>query len=157
MICMVKLVLMVEERQAHQLHAYGQVFKHEVYKVAGVFRKQQKVFAFPYRTISNAVAWDSKGQVVQQAAHYYRMKQRHRQAKLDYIAVWSEASIACKEGKQVQFLLGKNHRPSAVTVPFECDESALIILHRGRLMEMTVKQRGEHWFAFAQVAYESTW
>ena len=40
----VKLILIVNEEQNHQLHTYACAFKHEVYKIAGVFQKEQRIF-----------------------------------------------------------------------------------------------------------------
>ena len=152
----VKLILIVNEEQNHQLHTYACAFKHEVYKIAGVFQKEQRICAFPYRYISNQIAWTSKQQVVTQAQQYYRLKQRHPTTKLDFMAVWSGESVVFKESGHIQFLLGTDQMKRYLIIPFMCDEELLNVLRCGLLKELTLKQRGEHWFAFLHMESRST-
>ena len=152
MLRMVKLVLIVNEEASDQLQAYGRIFKHEVYKIAGVFGKRRQVFAFPYRYLSDRIAWSSQRQVMEQAAQYYRLKQRRRRAKLDFIACWS-GDFVYEDGKQQLQLPLSDH--DYLILPFVSDDAALAMLHRGKITKLTLKQRGEFWFAFVWIEGES--
>ena len=145
----IKLRLIVNEEQAHQLQAYGRAFRHEVYRVSGVFQKEERIFAFPYRYISDTMTQLAKRQVVIEASKLYRIKQRHPYAKLDYVGVWASDSFSFVEGKSICFVLGKQDGIRRISIPFDGDVNTLSI---EAIRDVTVKLRDEHCFGFLRMA-----
>lgn len=150
------LTLLVNDEQKQQLQAYGRVFRHEVYRVAGVFHKQQRVFAFPYRYLCDELDLHAKRQVVLAAARYDRAKQLSSHAKLDYIAVWPSDALILDELSRIHFPLGRKEGVRSVIIPFEGDEEVLRRLAQNLDCEVVLKQCQDHWLAYVETMKEKT-
>ncbi len=89
MLTTIKISLAADDDDRQRLHRYGKIMRHEIYRVAGVFLKEKRVFAFPYRYISNQIAWDCKQIVVEQATLLYQKRMRNVKATINYSSIWS--------------------------------------------------------------------
>lgn len=150
----VKLVLKVEKQIVDELHTYEKGMKHEIYKVAGVFQKEQRIFAYPYRNISNVVSWDSKQNVIDEAVAYYKKKQKKHKAQLDFSSVWSKKSYVLHEEGYLLLTLGRSQGAKVLNVPFYVHEQQIKQIKRGVCKDMTIKERSDNWFAFILVEIE---
>lgn len=144
----IKLICKVNQELADELHTYEKFMKHEIYKVAGVFEKEQRIFAFPYKQIENDVSWDSKQNVIDQAVIYYGKKQKKHKATLDFSSVWSNRSYSIHEEGEIELELGRNQGKRHLHIPFYVHEHQMEQLRQGTYKDMFIKERGDQWFAF---------
>lgn len=150
----VKLVLKVNEVIIEDLRNYENGMKHEIYKVAGVFKKENRIFAYPYRYISNIVSWNSKQKVIDEATLYYKKKQKKHKAELDFSSKWSYHSYELHEEGYLSLTLGRAQGARILRVPFYVHDEQIQKIKRGTYKDMTIKERGDHWFAFILVEIE---
>lgn len=143
-----KLVLRVDEQLQAELEEYERYMKHEIYKIAGVFKKRKAVFEFRYKYISNQISWHSKGIVLEQAKKYYQNEGKRKHAKLDFSSIWSEYSYQIDFQGVLALELGREQGARKLSVPFYVHEQQIQRLQAGKRKDLTIKHRGENWFAF---------
>lgn len=141
----------VSDQLSEDLHKYENSMKHEIYKVCGVFEKEQRIFAFPYKLISNSVSWNSKQNVIDQAAILYKKKQRNHKISLDFSSVWSYRSYTILEDGILELELGERSAHRRLKIPFYVHEYQMAKLRKGTCKDMTIKKRDKNWFAFVLV------
>lgn len=148
MLITIKLICQVNDDLKEHLHSYEKAMKHEIYKVAGVFQKENRIFAFPYKQISNDVSWNSKQNVIDQASIFYGKKQKKHKANLDFSSVWSNRSYWIHFDGRLELELGRNQGAKHIFLPFYVHERQIKQLQKGEYRDMTIKERGKEWFAF---------
>lgn len=147
----VKLVLKVDNELENELSNYERIMKHEIYRIAGVFKKEKRVFEFRYKFISNAVSWYSKSIVLEQAKIYYEKERQGKKPKLDFSSIWSDYSYKIIETGLLLLELGVSEHKRNLKVPFYVHEQQMQRIKMGKVKEMVIQHQGIHWFAFVNV------
>lgn len=149
-----KLVMQVNEQLEHELMSYERIMKHEIYRIAGVFKKEQRAFHFRYRNISDEISWFSKSLVVEQAKLFYEMERKGKHPTLDFSSMWSKHSYNIDDSGLLLLELGVSEQRKILKVPFYVHEQQLQNLKMGELKEMIIKHRGDDWFAFVTISMQ---
>lgn len=147
----VKLILMVDEETKQELSNYERAMKHEIYKIAGVFKKNKRIFPIRYAAISNQIASHAKEQVRIQAQVYYEDTKKRKHPVLDFSSIWSERSYHLDRNGMLKLIISKE---KVITIPFSVSDTQIKRMQNGIYHELTIKQRGEHWFAFLRIEDE---
>lgn len=144
----VKLILMVDEETKQELTAYERAMKHEIYKIAGVFKKNKRVFPIRYAAISNQIASHAKEQVRTQAQVYYEDSKKGKHPVLDFSSIWGVRGYRLERDGMLKLIISKE---KIITIPFSASDTQIKRLQNGSYHELTIKQRGEHWFGFLRI------
>lgn len=143
-----KLSLTANDEEQQRLHSYGKIMRHEIYKVAGVFLREKRIFPFPYRYISNQIAWDCKQIVVEQAAILYQKRMCNAKASINYSSIWSANACMIQTDGFLVFYLKKDRNKPAFKVHFRLNDDQFRIITKGNVMRIIIKENGESLFAY---------
>lgn len=127
-----------------QLRGYGKAMRHEIYRICGVFQKQRRTFAYPYRYMSESVAWDSRSYIVAAAKKLYEQRMQDPRAKSDFIAVWPNHAYRIAH-EQCMLVLTLAERE--VMIPFEPRESKAPLHDKHRLGSVVLREKEDVWYA----------
>lgn len=122
--------------------------KHEIYKIAGVFKKHRKVFNFRYAYISKLLSRQAKGIVCKQAQCYYEEMSKGKHPILDFSSIWNAQSFSIDMQGFLILRLQEENPAASLLIPFHVSKTQLQRLQMGKYKEVIIKQRDEHWFAF---------
>lgn len=150
MINTVKLHLYIDNKMKEQLQDYGRLMRHEIYKIAGVFQKEQRIFAFPYRSISNLISTDNKPCVIKQAEILYHIRSRTPYEKLSFSSIWSFQSC-CIQEHQLRLQPGSYSHNQIWDISFTIVKNKEGTLMTGKVIDVTIMEQNAIWFAYVRL------
>lgn len=146
---LVTLVLQIDPQDPiiEELRRYGKMMRHEIYRICGVFQKQQCTFAYPYRYMNDSLAWASRELLIKQAITLYDKRKEDPKAKLDFIAIWAKQSYRLLYEESLLILnLGGGQRKREMMIPFVLGEGSTLA-NKELWGEVKLREMQHQWFA----------
>lgn len=151
---LILIPLVIDDETKAVLENYGKLFRHEIYRIAGVFHKEKRIFAFPYRLINKSISTQCRRSVIEQAVLYYQMKQGTSNKKLPFISVWRKeaCTLHMPVYKTNPYLLELScANQQRCTLPLCINDKQVKILQAGNIIDITVMKQNENWTAAVRI------
>lgn len=147
---LILIPLVIDDETKTALESYGKIFRHEIYRIAGIYHKEKRIFAFPYRLVNKNITMQCRRIVVEQAVLYYQTQQSSSNKRLPFVSVWTNE--ACTLHKPVhrtdpyRLELSCADKKRCV-LPLSINDKQAKMLQTGNIIDITITKQAENWTA----------
>lgn len=146
----VKLSLKLEKSQKYELLNYEKSMYNEISRIYEVFKKEERVYDYPFREISNVISWHSKGLILHQAKKLFYNAKNKKKISFPFSSIWSEKSYEISNDT-IRIELGRNTQSRKMYLLFYVHAQQQYRLAQGEHKELTIIRNKEHWYAYILV------
>lgn len=143
--------LNIDDEIKDQLHSYGKMLRHEIYRVTGVFQKEKRTFAFPYRFMNQAITDQGKRTVNEQAVLLYKKRCINPKEKPDIAGIWFKDSCRFSEDRLLLKANGSTNQKEW-NLPLTVNEYQRKLIKAGNIIDVTIKEREDTWIAVVRLS-----
>ncbi|MEG1526993.1 MAG: transposase [Erysipelotrichaceae bacterium] len=142
----VKIYLNPNENAIKELLSYETTFKMEVKRIFETFIKENKIYEYPYKLVSNNISYNSKCLALLTAKEMYKKKEQNIPYRYSYSSIWNNSSYEINENV-LKLELGIERNKEKLIIPIYFHEQPMNRIISGKAMNMKIINRKGKWYA----------